>query len=315
VNNFISQKKRLEDWKQNNNPETLPQSLNDDILCLHGGLTPAKEELFLVSKEAFDLIVLLFPGTIQLSTKQVEYCFLCEELMKDELEYKNAIESQRQTEKSLLTELYQHKTKKNYPLEIGYWYLISITWVQSWWRYIDSWCASPPGPVDNRNLFCGHKKFSYPITCTNDRYVLIPEKTWQDAVRLYQVVDSEQVIRIRCHEPNSVAEIVPGLCDSCINADEKVHITLIFNEMSYNIRYPLDTFDSVHVEDFKNVVKERLNIHSDTLQLWVGDIPMEVNLPLRDYGVQSGTVLIFKEEVIKEIGFEGTTLQRGINNV
>jgi len=42
---------------------------------------------------------------------------------------------------------------------------------------------------------------------------------------------------------------------------------------------------------------------------------MEVNLPLRDYGVQSGTVLIFKEELIKEIGFEGTTLQRGINNV
>jgi len=73
------------------------------------------------------------------------------------------------------------------------------------------------------------------------------------------------------------------------------------------------------VDVLKEDIAEHFGTPLDGMMLLFGDVPLGVNVKLSDYGITTGTILALIEctnpgPEKKEIGFEGTTLQRPMNS-
>jgi len=187
---------------------------------------------------------------------------------------------------------------------------------------MDNYLSVAPGPVDNSNLICKHKDFAYRILSGsnpgfNKHFIIVNEQIWESIVKCYKLSTPEDEIFL-IHRNNHFLELHPPICNECSSPlHEIVHITVKYLQEKCEKEYLKETFENLYVDVLKEDIAEHFGTPLDGMMLLFGDVPLGVNVKLSDYGITTGTILELIEctnPEKKEIGFEGTTLQRPMNS-
>ncbi|XP_076124826.1 ubiquitin carboxyl-terminal hydrolase 48 isoform X2 [Alosa pseudoharengus] len=201
------------------------KTINEDILCPHGGLSILASERRLVSVEVWDKLKVYFPKAPEFIYQQ-EPCQHCLRLEREDRQNEELNKMMANEQKSALLNLFQEKnrpTLQKWPEDVDVLYIVPPFFVDEWRKFIRRPAKiTPVSSVSNSILLCPHGgfMFTYESLLIGDaeHIALLWPNEWE-VIRTHFLVDQPiSISRIKPeHGINDTVEYHtrPDLCQEC----------------------------------------------------------------------------------------------------
>lgn len=201
------------------------KTLNEDIVCSHGGLRIVENERKLVSPEVWSKLQKYFPNAPEFFHHQTP-CQLCLTQEQEEKDNEAVSKMMALEQKNQLPNLFQDKnrpTLTKWPQDIDVLYIVPVFFVDEWRKFIRRPTkSSPVSNVGNSLLLCPHGgfMFTYESLLNGDtqHIALLWPSEWEILSRLFIV---DQAISIHASRESTANGSMPqfstepDLCWDC----------------------------------------------------------------------------------------------------
>ncbi|KAL4658673.1 ubiquitin carboxyl-terminal hydrolase 48 isoform X1 [Arapaima gigas] len=219
----ISVAKGSEDKEQQNDEEM--KTFNEDILCVHGGMSISEGEKRLISDVVWSKLRVYFPKAPEFTYKQ-EACQQCIRLDREGKENEALNKMMASEQKANLLNLFQEKnrpTLHKWPQDTEVLYIVSLFFVEEWKKFIRRPAkSSPVSNIGNSVLLCPHGGFMYTyesmVRGDAQQIVLLWPSEWDVIKRHFLVDQAISICRLSEKTQNTVNvqyRTQPDLCKDC----------------------------------------------------------------------------------------------------